>query len=79
MWLALQAHPEFPHQNLSRGDQLALARQGAFLERCVTTPFTGKYDWSWLAGNISVTGPSVRSWPLTSGSRTIPRWSSAWP
>ena len=50
-------HPEFPQQDMSRDDQLALAGQGAFLERCFTTPFTGKYDWARMAGNIRVTGP----------------------
>ena len=42
----IATHPEFPQQNLSRADQLALVRQGAFLERCFTTPFTGKYEWA---------------------------------
>jgi hypothetical protein len=51
-------HPEFPQQDMSRDDQLALAGQGAFLERCFTTPFTGKYDWARMAGNIRVTGPA---------------------
>jgi hypothetical protein len=42
---------------MSRADQLALAGQGAFLERCFTTPFTGKYDWARMADNIRATGP----------------------
>ena len=37
-------HPEFPQQDMSLADQQALARQGAYLERCFTTPYTGKYD-----------------------------------
>ena len=41
---------------MSLDDQLALARQGAFLERCFTTPFTGKYEWARMAGNIRATG-----------------------
>ena len=53
----IATHPEFPQQNLSRADQLALVRQGAFLERCFTTPFTGKYDWARMADNIRATGP----------------------
>ena len=36
-------------------DQVALARQGAFLERAFTTPFTGKYDWARMAANIRAT------------------------
>ena len=50
-------HPEFPQQDMSLADQLALARQGAFLERCFTTPFTGKYDWAQMVANIRATGP----------------------
>jgi len=50
-------HPEFPQQDMSLADQLALARQGAFLERCFTTPFTGKYDWTQMVANIRATGP----------------------
>ena len=46
----------FPQQDLGRDDQLALARQGAFLERCFTTPFTGKYEWARMVENIHATG-----------------------
>jgi Family of unknown function (DUF6282) len=43
-------HPEFPSQSLGEEDQLELARKGAFLERCFTTPHTGKVSWEvWLA------------------------------
>jgi Family of unknown function (DUF6282) len=50
-------HPEFPSQDLSVEDQNALADKGALLERCFTTPHTGKVTWeSWIA-NIRVTGP----------------------
>ncbi len=54
----IATHPEFPQQDMSLDDQLALAGQGAFLERCFTTPFTGKYEWSRMAGNIRATGPA---------------------
>jgi len=50
-------HPEFPQQGMSLADQQALARQGAFLERCFTTPYTGKYDWATMVANIRATGP----------------------
>jgi hypothetical protein len=50
-------HPEFPQQDMALEDQVALARQGAFLERCFTTPFTGKYDWDVMVANIRATGP----------------------
>jgi hypothetical protein len=38
---------------------LALAEQGACLERCFTTPFTGKYDWDRMVKNIKATGPEA--------------------
>jgi hypothetical protein len=53
----IATHPEFPQQNMSRDDQLALARQGAFLERCFTTPFTGKCEWARMVDNIGAAGP----------------------
>ena len=49
-------HPEFPHQNLSVADQIVLADMGAYLERCFTTPYTGKVDWSRMVDNIRQTG-----------------------
>jgi len=52
----IATHPEFPQQDMSLDDQLALAGQGAFLERCFTTPFTGKYEWARMADNIRATG-----------------------
>ena len=50
-------HPEFPSQNLSAEDQLALARKGAVLERCFTTPHTGKVSWERWLENIRSAGP----------------------
>jgi hypothetical protein len=42
-------HPEFPSQSLSVEDQRALAERGALLERCFTTPHTGKVTWeAWI-------------------------------
>ena len=38
-------HPDFPSQDLSFDDQAALAARGALLERCFTTPHTGKVSW----------------------------------
>jgi hypothetical protein len=52
----IATHPEFPQQDMSLDDQLALASQGAFLERCFTTPFTGKYEWARMVANIQATG-----------------------
>jgi Family of unknown function (DUF6282) len=50
-------HPEFPSQDLAVEDQIALAGQGALLERCFTTPHTGKVPWGQWIENIRATGP----------------------
>ena len=50
-------HPEFPSQNLTVEDQRALAERGALLERCFTTPHTGKITWEAWIENIRATGP----------------------
>ncbi|MGO9905499.1 MAG: DUF6282 family protein [Solirubrobacteraceae bacterium] len=50
-------HPEFPSQDLSTEDQIALAGQGALLERCFTTPHTGKVTWERWVENIRAAGP----------------------
>jgi len=50
-------HPEFPSQDLSTEDQIALADKGALLERCFTTPHTGKVSWERWIANIRAAGP----------------------
>ncbi len=50
-------HPEFPSQDLSVDDQKELADRGALLERCFTTPHTGKVTWERWIENIRATGP----------------------
>ena len=50
-------HPDFPSQNLSVEDQRALAARGALLERCFTTPHTGKMEWERWIENIRAAGP----------------------
>ncbi len=50
-------HPEFPSQDLSIEDQKQLADRGALLERCFTTPHTGKVTWERWIENIRATGP----------------------
>ena len=50
-------HPEFPSQALSIEDQRALAERGALLERCFTTPHTGKVSWETWLENIRAAGP----------------------
>ncbi|MGH2844196.1 MAG: DUF6282 family protein, partial [Solirubrobacteraceae bacterium] len=49
-------HPEFPSQNLSIEDQVALASRGALLERCFTTPYTGKVTWEHVFDGVRATG-----------------------
>jgi hypothetical protein len=49
-------HPEFPSQNLSLEDQAQLAARGALLERCFTTPHTGKIEWERWIENIRAGG-----------------------
>jgi hypothetical protein len=50
-------HPEFPAQSLSVEDQLALTARGALLERCMTTPHTGKIEWEEWIDHIRAAGP----------------------
>ncbi len=49
-------HPEFPSQNLSLEDQAELAGRGALLERCFTTPYTGKVSWEHVYDGVRATG-----------------------
>jgi len=49
-------HPDFPSQSLSFDDQHALAERGALLERCFTTPHTGKTTWEHIYQAIRETG-----------------------
>lgn len=49
-------HPEFTSQRLSGHDQHELAERGAYLERCFTTPFTGKVEWAEMIANIRTAG-----------------------
>jgi Family of unknown function (DUF6282) len=50
-------HPEFPSQSLSIPDQQALAERGALLERCFTTPHTGKASWELICRASREVGP----------------------
>jgi Family of unknown function (DUF6282) len=48
-------HPDFPSQGFSVEEQLALADKGALIERCFTTPHTGKCSWEqWIEGTRAV-------------------------
>lgn len=50
-------HPEFTSQQLSVKEQTELAAKGALLERCLTTPYTGKVSWELLYDHIRAVGP----------------------
>jgi hypothetical protein len=50
-------HPEFPAQDIGIEDQVELAAKGALLERCFTTPHTGKVTWERMFEAIRATGP----------------------
>ena len=49
-------HPEFPAQDLGIEDQVRLVEAGALLERCFTTPWTGKCSWERVVEGIRATG-----------------------
>lgn len=49
-------HPEFTSQRLTVDQQRELAAEGALLERCFTTPHTGKVAWADLFANMRAVG-----------------------
>jgi hypothetical protein len=50
-------HPDYPTQDLSIPDQIALAARGAYLERCVAPSISGKVAWEKMFAAIRATGP----------------------
>jgi sugar phosphate isomerase/epimerase len=51
-------HPEFTSQRVPPDAQRELAARGAYLERCFTTPHTGKVTWEEMFANIRAAGPA---------------------
>jgi hypothetical protein len=49
-------HPEFPCQDFSLADQGDLAARGCLLERCLTTPHSGKTTWEHVFDGIRAVG-----------------------
>ncbi len=49
-------HPEFTCQNFSIEDQVALAERGCLLERCLTTPWSGKTTWEHVFDGVRAVG-----------------------
>ncbi|WP_022884791.1 DUF6282 family protein [Glaciibacter superstes] len=50
-------HPEFTSQQLSVDVQQRLAERGALMERCFTTPHSGKVSWEVVFDHIRQVGP----------------------
>ena len=49
-------HPEFPCQDFSIDDQVALAERGCLLERCLSTPHSGKTTWQHVFEGVRAVG-----------------------
>jgi hypothetical protein len=65
-------HPEFPSQNVSVADQVALADRGALLERCYTTVYTGKAPWERFFEATRAVGAERTIWSTDLGQRFNP-------
>lgn len=60
-------HPEFPSQDVSVADQVALAEMGAQLERCFTTTYTGKAPWERFFAATRAVGAERTLWSTDLG------------
>ena len=49
-------HPEFPCQDFSIEEQVALAERGCLIERCLTTPHSGKTTWEHVFDGVRAVG-----------------------
>ena len=49
-------HPEFTCQNFSIEDQVALADRGCLIERCLSTPWSGKTTWEHVVEGVRAVG-----------------------
>jgi Family of unknown function (DUF6282) len=49
-------HPEFPCQDFSVADQVALADRGCLLERALSTPWSGKTTWEHVFEGLRAVG-----------------------
>lgn len=52
-------HPEFPSIAMPLDIQVELARQGVFMERCYTTPYSGKISWEEIFAATRTVGPEA--------------------
>ena len=71
-------HPEFPCQDFSLEDQAGLAARGCLLERCLTTPQSGRRrgSTSWTASEQWAS--SGRSSRAIAGTRSTPPSRTVW-
>ena len=49
-------HPEFPCQDFSIEDQVSLAERGCLVERCLSTPLSGKTTWEHVFEGVRAVG-----------------------
>jgi hypothetical protein len=49
-------HPEFPSQDFSVDEQVDLVRRGCIVERCLSTPLSGKTTWDHVFEGIRAVG-----------------------
>ena len=56
----LVTHAEFPSQDLTADEQVALADLGAMIEHCFTTMYTGKAPWDAYFDSIRKVGSGAR-------------------
>ena len=71
-------HPEFPSQALEPADQVELADRGALLERCFTTPYTGKCTWERVFEATRAVGAERTVWRPISASSPTRRSRTGW-
>lgn len=65
-------HAEFPSQNLSAEEQIALADLGAIIEHCFTTYHTNKCTWETVFANIRAVGIERTMLATDLGQKTNP-------
>lgn len=65
-------HPEFPSQRVTPEDQVRLADQGALMERCFTTAYTGKASWEAFYAATRAVGAQRTIWSTDLGQRFNP-------
>jgi hypothetical protein len=65
-------HAEFPSQNLTAEEQIALADLGAIIEHCFTTYHTNKCPWETVFANIRAVGVERTMLATDLGQKTNP-------